>query len=112
METIQWTDFTKVDIRVGTIVKVEDFPEAKNPAYKILVDLGEVIGIKKSSAQITHLYPKEELNGKQVLCVCNFVPKQIGPYISEVLITGFVLNGGSVVLAQPERMIPNGTRLA
>lgn len=107
---IDWNDFTKVDLRVGTIVEAEEFPEARRPAYKLKVDLGEELGIKKSSAQITDKYTPDELIGKQVLCVTNFPPKQIGPYMSEVLTTGFVLDG-SVVLCVPEQQIPNGTRL-
>lgn len=108
--TISWQDFENVGLRVGTIVAVEDFPEAKKPAYKLLIDLGE-LGVKKSSAQLTKLYTKEELLGKQVLCVTNFPPKQIGNAISEVLTTGFVQADGSVVLAQPERKVPNGSKL-
>ncbi len=108
---ISWDDFEKVDIRVGTITKVEDFPEAKNPSYKVWVDLG-ALGEKKSSAQITDLYSKEELVGKQVLCVCNFEPRQIANFMSEVLITEFVLEDGKVVLASIEREVPNGLKLA
>ena len=110
-ETISWDDFQKLDIRVGTITQAEDFPKARNPAYKIWVDLGE-IGIKKSSAQITKLYNKEELLGKQVLCVCNFEPRQIADFMSEILVTGFVLDDKAVVLAQPQQEVPNGAALA
>lgn len=109
--TIEWQDFAKIDMRAGTIVKVEDFPEAKKPAYKIWVDLGDM-GVKKSSAQLVKLYKKEELLGKQVICVVNFRPKQIANFMSEILITGLLLNDGSVVLAVPERKVPNGSRLA
>lgn len=108
---ISWDDFEKVSLVAGTIIKVEDFPGLRNPAYKVWVDLGEEIGIKKSSAQITALYTKEALIGKQVLCVTNFPPKQVAGFMSEVLITGFYLPGKEVVLAQPERSVPNGAKL-
>lgn len=108
---ITWDDFEKVEIRIGTIVDVQDFPEARRPAYKIKVDLGPELGIKKSSAQVTDIYSKEEILGKQVLCVCNFPPKQVGPYMSEVLVTGFYNEDNKVVLATVERKVPNGARL-
>lgn len=109
--TITWNDFEKVELRIGTIIKIEDYPKAKKPAYKLIIDFGKY-GIKKSSAQITTLYKKEELLGKQVVCVTNFPPKQIGNMISEVLTTGFVQDNGDVVLAIPERKVENGLKLA
>lgn len=111
MMSIEWDDFQKVELVAGTIVEVNDFPEAKKPAYKLKIDLGPQLGLKNSSAQITKLYSKEDLLGKQVLCVINFKPKKIGPFISEILTTGYVM-GDEVVLAIPERRVPNGTRLA
>ena len=109
MGTIE--DFNKIDIRVGTVVKIEDFPEAKKPTYKLWIDFGE-FGIKKSSAQFFKLYSKEDLLGKQVICVTNLQPRQVANFISEVLTTGFVLDKGEVVLAIPERKVPNGLKLA
>jgi tRNA-binding protein len=112
METINWADFEKVELRIGTIIEVEDFPEARVPAFKLKVDFGDEIGIKKSSAQITDLYSKADLLGRQVLAVVNFPPKQIGPMRSECLVTGFHRQDGAVVLARPESDVPNGARLA
>ncbi|MFC5051763.1 tRNA-binding protein [Rubritalea spongiae] len=112
MEQIDWEDFQKVDIRVGTIVGAEDFPKAKRPAYILKVDFGKELGVKKSSAQITNLYSKESLLGKQVLAVVNFPPKQIGPIMSECLVTGLHGPDGSVVLSAVDMELPNGTRLA
>ena len=109
-EKIQFADFLKVDVRAGTIIKVEDYPEARKPAYKLEVDFGP-LGIKKSSAQITHHYSKEELLGKQVIAVVNFPPKQIGKFLSEVLTLGLPDQNGHVVLTGPTKHVPNGSRL-
>ena len=109
--TITWQDFEKVDIRVGTIVEVEDFPEARNPAFILHVDFGVEIGLKKSSSQITDLYTKEQLQGKQVMAVVNFEPKQVGPIMSECLVLGFYRQDNSVVLATNDLPISNGSRL-
>ena len=112
MQPIDWEQFEMVELRVGRIVDVADFPEAKKPAYKVTVDFGPDIGVKKSSARITDLYSKEELLGRQILGVVNFPPKQIGPMRSEFLLTGFYRDDGAVVLAVPEREVPLGSRLA
>ena len=109
--TITWQDFEKVDIRVGTIVEVEDFPKARNPAFILHVDFGVEIGLKKSSSQITDLYTKDQLQGKQVIAVVNFEPKQVGPIMSECLVLGFYRQDNSVVLATNDLPINNGSRL-
>lgn len=112
MNYIEWRDFEKVDIRVGTIIEVEDFPQAKRPAYKLKVDFGAEFGVKKSSAQITALYDKASLVGKQVLAVVNFKPKQVGPMMSECRVTGCYRPDGSVVLTTVDLPVPNGSKLA
>ena len=109
--TIEFDDFMKVDIRVGTITDVQNFPEARKPAFKLFIDFGPEIGQKKSSAQITVHYTKEELIGKQVAAVVNFAPRQIGPFMSEVLTLGFPDENGAVVLINPSKKVPNGGRL-
>ena len=109
MQEISWSDFEKVELRAGTIVRVEDFPEARKPAYKIWVDFGE-FGEKKSSAQVTTLYSKEELVGRQIIGVINFPPKQIATFVSEFLLTGMALPGGEIVLSALERTVPNGSK--
>jgi tRNA-binding protein len=110
MDTISWPDFERVELRVGTIVAVDDFPEARKRAWKLTVDFGE-LGLKRASAQITVHYRKEDLLGRQVVGVLNFPPRQIGPFRSEVLVTGFADESGAIVLAIPERKVPNGSRL-
>ncbi len=110
MEQIEWSQFEKVELRIGTIISVEDFPEARKPAYKISADFGE-LGIKKSSVQIVALYNKEELLGKQIIGVINFPVKQIGPFKSEFLTTGFYRLDGNVVLAVPDKEVQNGAKL-
>ena len=108
---IEYKDFKKVDIRVGTIIKVEDFHEAKKPAYKLTIDFGQEIGVKKSSSQIVEEYTKEDLIGKQVLAVVNFPQKQIGPFISEVLTLGLKNSTGHVILLTADKPSPNGERM-
>ncbi len=112
MDPISWDDFMQVELRVGTIVAAEAFPQARKPAWKLTVDFGADIGQRRSSAQLTALYQPEQLIGKQVLAVLNFPPKQIGPLVSECLVTGFYRDDGAVVLAVPDQPVPNGARLA
>ncbi|MCJ7977977.1 tRNA-binding protein [Aeromonas veronii] len=111
METISWQDFEMVELRVGTLVRVEPFPEARKPAYKVWADFGPELGIRKSSAQITALYQPEQLVGRQIIAVVNFPTKQIGPFQSEFLLTGFYRQDGAVVMAIPERAVENGAKL-
>lgn len=108
---ISWQDFEKVDLRVGTIVDVQDFPEARKPAYQLKIDFGPEIGLRKSSAQITTLYTKDVLMGRQIVAVINFPPKQIGKFMSECLVTGFADAHGNIVLTSVERELPNGAKL-
>lgn len=110
-ETIGWDDFLKVELRVGRVVSAEPFPEARKPAYVLRVDFGPELGVRKSSAQITAHYRPEDLIGRQVVAVLNFPPKQIGPLISDCLITGFHDENGAVALCVPDREVPPGTRL-
>ena len=110
-ETISYDDFTRVDIRVGTVIEARPFPEARKPAIILVIDFGPEVGIKKSSAQITVHYTPEKLVGRQVMAVCNFPPRQIGPFMSEVLILGFIDANGAVVLANTDVHVPNGNRL-
>ncbi len=112
MSEINWDDFQKVELKVGTIIAADVFPEARKPAWKLTLDFGEETGTRRSSAQITDLYTAQELVGKQILAVVNFPPKQIGPFMSECLVTGFAGADGSVVLAVPDKPVTNGVRLA
>ena len=111
LPAIEWKDFEAVELRAGTIVEALDFPEARNPAYRLTVDFGPKLGRLHSSARITDLYAREELVGRQVLAVVNFPPKRIGPFVSECLITGFYREDGAVVLAVPDRPVPDGAKL-
>ena len=111
MENISWSDFEKIELRAGTVVEVKEFPEARKPAFKLKIDFGDEIGIKQASAQITDHYAREDIQGKQVICVVNFPPKQIGPFVSECLVTGLYREDGSVVLAVPDQEVSNGARL-
>ena len=111
MKEITWDEFAQVELRVGTVVEVSEFPEARKPAWKLKIDFGDEIGLRKSSAQITDLYQVEDLFGRQVVAVVNFPKKQIGPIMSECLVTGFYQEDGSVVLIMPERPVKNGAKL-
>ena len=108
---ISFDDFLKIDIRIGTIIAADEFPEARNPAYKLQIDFGETIGVKKSCAQIVTNYPIDELPGRQVAAVVNFPPRQIGPAMSEVLTLGFADSEGEVVIFAPDVKVPDGSRL-
>jgi tRNA-binding protein len=110
-QTISWDDFEKVDIRTGTVIAAEAFPQARKPAYKLVIDFGPKIGQKKSSAQITVHYTPETLVGRQVMAVVNFPPRQIGPFMSEVLTLGFADDKGDIVLAAVDKAVPDGARL-
>ncbi|HWA83940.1 MAG TPA: tRNA-binding protein [Fimbriimonadaceae bacterium] len=110
MQTIEWADFEKVELRAGTIVAVEPFPEARKPAYKLTIDFGE-LGTRRSSAQITKLYTAEQLIGFQIVAVVNFPPKRIAGFVSECLVTGFSNPDGDVALVSPTHPVPNGAKL-
>ena len=111
MNTITWNEFAAVELRVGTITRVEPFPEARKPAYKVWADFGPEIGEKKTSVQITALYSAEELMGRQIIGVVNFAAKQVGPFMSEFLLTGFADAEGRIVMAVPDKPVPNGAKL-
>jgi tRNA-binding protein len=112
MQTITINEFNQVAIHVGTIIDVKEFPKARKPSWQLRIDFGPELGIKQSSAQITHLYGPDELLGKQILAVCNFPPRQIANFFSEVLVLGLEQADGSVVLLQPERSVSNGLRVS
>ncbi|TWW01717.1 tRNA-binding protein [Chitinophaga pinensis] len=111
MDTINWADFEKIEIRVGTIIEVADFPRAKHPAYQLTIDFGPGLGIKRSSAQITTLYQQEELIGKQIVAVVNFPVKQIANFFSECLVLGVYGNDKEVILLQPDKTVANGLKI-
>ncbi|MEO9885431.1 MAG: tRNA-binding protein [Balneola sp.] len=111
MKEITWKDFEQVELRIGTIVDVKDFPEARKPAYKLKINFGKDIGEKRSSAQIIEHYSKEQLVGKQILAVVNFPPKQIGPFMSECLVTGLSGTDGKVILISPDKWVEDGSKL-
>ena len=108
---IQWSDFEKVDMRVGTIIKAEEFPEARKPAFILTIDFGPEIGVKKSSAQITELYNKKRLKNEQIIAVVNFPPKKIGPFMSECLVMDAYNEKNQVVLLKPQREMMNGSKI-
>jgi len=110
-DQISYDEFLMVDVRVGTVIEAVPFPEARKPAYKLKIDFGEEVGIKRSSAQITVHYPLDQLVGRQVAGVVNFPPRQIGPFMSEVLTLGFADENGDIILLEPERTVPNGSRM-
>jgi tRNA-binding protein len=109
--TVSFEDFQRLDIRAGTVLRCEPFPEARKPAYKLWIDFGQDLGVKASSARITDLYRPEDVLGRQVMAVVNFPPRQVGPFRSEVLTLGVYVDGETVVLVHPERTVPNGARL-
>ena len=111
MELITWNDFEKLEIRVGQVIEVNDFPKARKPAYKLQIDFGDELGIKNSSAQITHHYTKDDLLNKQVIAVVNFPPKQIAGFISECLVLGIYDENNDVILLKPERPVKNGQKI-
>ncbi|MBL4871201.1 MAG: tRNA-binding protein [Robiginitomaculum sp.] len=111
-DNIDFVDFLKVDIRIGTVVRAEEFPQARKPAYKLWVDFGDNIGVKKSSAQITDRYSLDDLLNRKVAAVINFPPRQIGPFMSEILVLGFPNENDEIVLFAPDSNVPNGSRLA
>lgn len=112
MNTVSFDDFLAIDIRAGTVIDASTFPEARKPAIKLWIDFGEAIGVRKSSAQITAHYTPEKLIGRKVMAVTNFPPRQIGPFMSEVLVLGFPDADGAIVLAGPDSDVPNGSRMA
>ena len=111
MEEIQWDDFAKVQLCAGTIIEVEEFPQARRPAWKLTIDFGPAMGTRRSSAQITDLYSQDDLIGKQIVAVVNFPKKQIGPFMSECLVTGMPRQDGAIVLVTPNEAVPDGTQL-
>lgn len=112
MSEISWDDFASVELRIGTIIEVVEFSEARKPAWKLTVDYGDEVGVRRASAQITDLYNRQDLVGKQIVGVVNLPEKQIGPFMSECLVSGFVQADGSVVLAVPDKPVANGLRLS